>query len=214
MIFQPEHLFQPSYNENIQKMNGFYVVDNFFKNFKMVQKCLYECPHENYHMSESSRNFKDYYDCRTIFRNVTPDESMVEKRKKYFSRLLNSTKEWEHHNPHWDPAFYFNIFKMGDRKLAANRRWGQVPHIENTINMIIYIDGISDGGTALYKKNYNIEQQETDDALMDITDYEYDLIEARPNRMVLFDGNRLHGAAVNDYDKYRNEPRINMVQFF
>ena len=214
MLFQPEHLFQPSYNKTIQKMDGFYIVDNFLKNFETVQQCLYDCPHENYHMSKDGRNFKDYYDCRTFFRNVTPDENLVEERKKYFTYLINAIEEWEHHAPHWDPAFYFNIFKMGDRKLEAGKEWGQVPHVEDSINMIVYIDRVCEGGTALYKKQYSIEQQEPDDALMDLTDYEYDLVEAKPNRMVLFDGNRLHGAMFNDYSKYYNEPRINMVQFF
>ena len=40
------------------------------------------------------------------------------------------------------------------------------------------------------------------------------VIPAKFNRCVLFTGNKMHGAYINDYNKYKEEFRMSQVLFF
>ena len=88
--------------------------------------------------------------------------------------------------------------------------------------MVVYLDKISSGGTALYYETDEKMMQHMKDAgdgdletynLMDISGLNFEVLQSKPNRCVIFDGNIWHGMYVEDHDKYRDEWRFNYCQF-
>ena len=80
---------------------------------------------------------------------------------------------------------------------------------------MIYLDKQEDGGTAVYENSW-VENMEHHGVLQPVEDM-MDLkcvIPAKYNRCVLFTGNKMHGAYINDYNKYKDDWRMSQVLFF
>ena len=82
--------------------------------------------------------------------------------------------------------------------------------------MLVYLDKEEDGGTAVYEGTW-ITNNEQESLLYPVED-DFVLervIPAKFNRCVVFPGNRLHGAYINDYNKYTGDKwRFSQVTFF
>ena len=93
------------------------------------------------------------------------------------------------------------------------------PHIDSsldtpdecsTLNMLVYLDIEESGGTAVYDGEW-ITKDENMSLLYPVEDR---LIPHKFNRCVIFPGNRMHGAYIDDYNKYKDNWRFTQVTFF
>jgi hypothetical protein len=87
------------------------------------------------------------------------------------------------------------------------------PHVDYYLNCIIYLDKICSGGTAIYDIK-NLDNHEHLNLLYDVSNVPFKLIQAKPNRLVLFNGDRFHGGYISDHTMYETNWRINQVVFF
>jgi hypothetical protein len=83
------------------------------------------------------------------------------------------------------------------------------PHYDtDMLNVLTYIDKHADGGTAIYE-DIDVENKEGANLIIDVSAYKIkEIIPAKPNRCVIFSGNKLHGAYINDNNIYYNNWRI------
>ena len=113
----------------------------------------------------------------------------------------------------------FQTIEVFDNKLQ------HYPHIDSeldcasnqaTLNMLVYLDKEEDGGTAIYGGEWihNDEQHNLLYPVEDLFTVEH-IIPAKFNRCVIFPGNRLHGAWIDDYNKFTGDKwRYTLVRFF
>jgi hypothetical protein len=80
--------------------------------------------------------------------------------------------------------------------------------------MIVYLDKNDDGGTAVYNGEW-ITNDERFNLMYPVEDrFTIDrIIPAKFNRCVIFPGNRIHGAWVDDYSKLNDSWRCSQVRF-
>ena len=81
------------------------------------------------------------------------------------------------------------------------------------INILVYLDKVEDGGTAVYESAW-IPNREGEGLLQPvegtwICPMSFDKF----NRCVMFTGNKMHGAYINDYNKYKDDWRLSQVFF-
>ena len=137
-------------------------------------------------------------------------------------RVVNlCRKHWHTGDYNWARIYEFNCFQTitefdpkiqhyphTDSELAT-------PDNESTLNMIIYMDKEEDGGTAVYEGTW-LSNAEHLNVLFPVLD-RFELrrvIPAKFNRCVIFPGNRIHGAWIDDYNKYTGDSwRYTQVNF-
>ena len=209
--FIPEDLFE--LNENIKpEFDGkVLVLDNVFKNFNKIQEVTNNMSVENWKISPSSRNFNDYYDCRVEINNFYPDVKKLDKRLRKLTRIAE-----DYFNLNYsiisDRDFSFNYFKHNKKNIPTNLQ--HCPHYDPYLNVIFYLDDFKNGGTAIYK-NSTINHVEIENIMYDVSNLEIEhIIESKPNRCVIFNGEYLHGGYIKDHNIYYDNWRINMVHFF
>ena len=209
--FIPEDLFK--LNKDIDPVFDGEVVyiDNIFQNYDEIMNILNNYPVQIWKHTPTSRNFKEYYDCRLLINNFFPDKVKISERLntilniiKYYFKIKGKYHTKEH--------FEFNVFKHIDNNYQNN--FQMFPHIdEGSYNVLTYLDPYENGGTALYekRKDINIEQE---NLFEDISNYKIKkIIESKPNRCVIFSGDQPHGGYIEDHEVYRSNWRINMIQF-
>ena len=98
------------------------------------------------------------------------------------------------------------------------------PHIDSalntpdhlsTLNMLVYMDKQEDGGTAIYDGEWITNDENM--ALLYPVEERFKIrqvIPAKFNRCVIFPGNCMHGAYVNDYHRYLEDWRFTQVTFY
>jgi hypothetical protein len=138
-------------------------------------------------------------------------------------RVLNlCRKHWWKHQYHWSALYEVNCFQTIN---VFDPKMQHYPHIDSplgtpdemtTLNLIIYLDKIENGGTAIYEGAW-LENREHESLLYPVED-DMDLEQVVPhkfNRGIVVAGNRLHGAYIEDYNKYSGDNwRFSQVLFF
>ena len=208
--FDCEDLFELNDNLQPQFDGEVIIIDNIFKNFQTITDICHNTTVEKWKGDSSSRNFKDYYDCRPTFNNYFPNTEKINKRlatllpiPDYYFNLKG--------NIGCNQKFVFNYFKH--KKLNISSKLQFNPHKDKYYNCIFYIDSLNNGGTALYE-DANIENKEAINLLCNTSNLQIKKqIASHPNRCAIFPGNVLHGGYIKDHNKYYYNWRINLVHF-
>jgi len=205
--FIVEDLVEINPNCKVSVQDDYVIIDDYYKNYDEICSMLKYYPAENWKMSDNTRNFKDYYDCRVIFQNIYPEQSKLQRRNDFFDSILNligkSLKEYSFN-------INFNCFKP-IKQYSINEQ--HFPHVDPSYNLITFVDKVNSGGLALYK-DINWEDTEHYNTIVNISELEIEqIIASKPNRAILIDGKRTHGAYISDYSKYKNNWRITSAQF-
>tara|TARA_B100001121_G_C18648161_1_gene602713 strand:- start:1018 stop:1344 length:327 start_codon:yes stop_codon:yes gene_type:complete len=85
----------------------------------------------------------------------------------------------------------------------------------STLNFLVYLDKEEDGGTAVYDGEWITNDE--DMSLLYPVEERFSIervIPAKFNRAVIFPGNRMHGAYIEDYNKYIDNWRFTQVLFY
>tara|TARA_Y100000385_G_C13046994_1_gene617952 strand:+ start:464 stop:1111 length:648 start_codon:yes stop_codon:yes gene_type:complete len=200
-----EDLFELNPEREITFLKNYVCIDNYYKNFTDIQKLFDNMYVESWKKSKWSRNFVDYFDCRPAFANWEPDPVKVEARLKPLNNLLCDLLQIT--SMEIEKSFSFNVFKHNKKDVPSCMQ--HHPHYDtNMVNVLTYIDSVSSGGTNLYE-NIDIENKEGSSLLVDTSHFKVlESIQAKPNRCVIFNGNQLHGAYIEDNNKYYSNWRI------
>lgn len=203
--FIVEELFALNPNSQIIYHENWVCIDDFYQNFEQIQNMFEYMPVESWKMSKWSRNFKDYYDCRPAFANWEPPKEMIDARLEPLNKLIGNLVGWN--DVAIEKSLAFNVFKHKKTNVPVTMQ--HHPHYDkNMVNMLIYIDKHANGGTALYE-NQNVTNKEGANLIVDISKFTIkEIIPAKPNRCVIFPGDYLHGAYIEDNDVYFNNWRI------
>ena len=190
--------------------DGYIIIDNYYKNYNEIHNLLQSMPVPNWKRSQNSRNFIDYYDCRPIINNL----HYGDKYAKGMNNILQIIEDKFNEIVTVTRTNYieFNYFKHIN--VPSSNKFQFFPHRDSPVASITYLDKICSGGTALYK-NLNLDHNnEGVNLLYDVSKIEKTIIEAKPNRMVIFRGTIMHGGYIEDHSEYLNDWRINEVNFF
>ena len=200
-----EDLFELNPKREITFLENYVCIDNYYKNFIDIQNLFDNMYVESWKKSKWSRNFIDYYDCRPAFANWEPEDEKVQARLTPLNDLLCNMLNVD--TVEIEKSLSFNVFKHKKENVPSYMQ--HHPHYDSRmVNVLVYIDSIASGGTNLYK-NIEIENNEGSTLLVDVSNYEVlETIPAKPNRCVIFNGNQLHGAYIEDNNKYYNNWRI------
>lgn len=209
--YNPDDVFELNANYNVVSFEDeVLVIDNWYKNYDEITNILFNTPVPRWKWTEGSHNFKDYFDCRLILPVHFFTEKTNEHLREYvrlldkfygvsYATLVNSVYEFN---------YYKNI------KADVGNALQHHPHVDYTFNCIIYLDNISSGGTAIYDLAEPLENKEHENLLFNVSKLPKKIIPAKPNRLVIFKGNKYHGGYIQDHNKYLNDWRINQVIFF
>mgnify|MGYP001273411213 CR=1 FL=1 len=200
-----EELFELNPNHKITYHENWVCIDDFYKNIDQIQEVFEDMYIESWKMSKWSRNFRDYYDCRPAFANWEPPKELMDSRLEYLNKLVGSIAGWT--DVAIEKSLAFNVFKHKKENVPNSMQ--HHPHYDrNMINLLIYIDKHANGGTALYE-NEDILNKEGSNLIVDVSKYKIkEIIPAKPNRCVIFNGNQMHGAYIQDNDIYYHNWRI------
>ena len=220
-VYSNDTLFK--FNKKLEPRfeDGVIYIDNLYENPNEIHRWLekQDLPLWKYSEERQSRNSLDYYDCRLIRKIGFPTRLY---NNQYNMLIELCRKHWWTGNYTWDEVYEFNAFqaiKDMDKTIQ------HYPHIdsrldaldqESVINCITYMDKQEEGGTAVYEGTWITNEEEVN--LLYPVEELFDLkkvIPAKFNRLVMFPGNCLHGAYIEDYSKYSGENwRYSQVTFF
>jgi len=203
------------------KFDGFALtIDNFYENPEIIHDFIEDrsYPLWKYNTEALTRNGIDYNDCRIT-------DKVAHPTRKYFNemdRVLNMCRQhWHKGKYEWDMIKEFNCFQTITQYDPAFQHYPHTdsaldcPDNESVLNMIVYMDKHESGGTAIYDGTW-LTNEENLNVLYPVGD-RFDverIIPAKFNRCVIFPGNRIHGAHINDYNKYSGTGwRYTEVQF-
>jgi hypothetical protein len=188
------------------------IIDNVYQNFDQIVDILQNGIAPSWKISETSRNFKDYYDCRPcmpIWFNMKNTnffiDTICDLIKSFYGandiRCLNKDMR------------EFNMFKhinLPDQ--TKNMQF--FPHRDTKFTGITTFDSICSGGTAIYDIDFQPLHNERENLFYDVTHLPRRVIESNPNSMIIFRSTQYHGGYIEDHKKYLNDWRINEVLFF
>ena len=215
-LFKQSADWEVSFDEDLQA----FIIDNYYENAEDIYEWLQrrDVPLWKYNEERDTPNGVDYIDARIVDKIGHPTRLW----NNSIERLLNLCRQkWHKGQYEWRDDFEVNCFKtvnITDNKLQ------HYPHIDgafddpddrSVINCLIYLDKEEDGGTAVYEAAW-LENKEHEGLLQPVEEM-MDLkhvIPAKFNRCVLFTGNKMHGAYINDYNKYKEDFRMSQVLFF
>jgi hypothetical protein len=192
---------------------------DWYKNYKEILELLCNSPLHIWKEYYNSKNFIEYYDCRLNIPLLCDSNNTLESRfYELYKEIINLCKRFfcdtNEKISFTDKNLSFNFYKNITKNISDKHQL--YPHKEDYINCIFYMDQISSGGTALYPKIKNdnfVTYREEENLLVDTSKMEKILIESKPNRLVLFDGNIYHGGYVKNHDEYLDNWRITQVLF-
>lgn len=208
--FCPETLFEINPDYKVTSFeNGVLVVDSWYKNYDAIHNVLQNMPVPIWKRHEYGRNFVDYYDCRPAIPVNYPTKKLQDILEHYpqlISKYFNVPN-----TEHVNQPFEFNYFKNIKKNVSPSLQ--HFPHTDFNFNCIVYLDRIASGGTAIYEID-SIYGAEEFNLMHDVSNYPKIIIEAKPNRLVIFDGNQYHGGYISNHNHYVDNWRINQVLFF
>ena len=207
-----DSLFDINPNFKITYNDCVVVVDDWYLNYEDMHKILVNMPVARWKWVEGSRNFIDYYDCRPAFPIHERDNRLsthqgVEIIKLIIKEYFGEPRRLDLKNK----SVVYNYFR--NIKTGISNSFQHYPHYDSDINVLIYLDKINSGGTALYNMPL-IPNNEHVNLLYDVSNYPKMVVNAAPNRMVIFEGKIMQGGYIEDHSKYVNDWRINQVMFF
>ena len=216
-----DDLFKFSSNFNAE-FDGFALtIDNFYENAEDLHDWIQnrQYPMWKYSKERPSRNGIDYNDCRITDKIAHPTRIYESEME----RLLNLCRKYFHKGEYnWDRIYEFNCFQtlsVFDNKIQHYPHTDSelnCPDDELTLNMIVYMDKQESGGTAVYNGTW-LSNDEHLNVLYPVEErFEIErIIPAKFNRCVIFPGNRIHGAWIEDYNKYSGDSwRFTQATFF
>jgi hypothetical protein len=221
--YSNDELFR--FNEKLTPVvkDGVVYIDNLYENADDIHDWLTSQQYPLWKYNEerpTSRNGKDYLDCRLIHKIGYPTRLY----QNQMAMLMNICRDqgWWNYGYSYDEAYEFNCFQSLENHDSAIQHY---PHIdsalnaldsESVINVITYLDKQENGGTAVYEGTW-ISNDEQENLLYPVEEL-FDIKQIIPhkfNRLVMFPGNQLHGAYIEDYSKYMGENwRYTQVTFF
>lgn len=183
-------------------------IDNFYKRPDDIFDMLSNSWAPNWKLDvHRGNNFKEYYDCRLAF---PIQDKTIEflKNIKLIKNDLGNT---------YCTTLYTNSFSWIN---APSSNYQFLPHEDDTLNVLVYMDKISSGGTAFYE-NYKWESDHNEDIDIrhNIEELKYHVIPAEFNKCVIFNGRIPHGGYIEDHNEYTTDMqksnwRQNLVYFF
>ena len=220
-VYSNDELYRISPVLKPEMKDGVIYIDNFYENaediYDMITSRHY--PLWKYNAEEgNTRNGIDYYDCRIVDKNGHPT-------REYFNehnRILDICRRyWWKGDYEWDMIYEFNCFKPIKEMTNELQHY---PHIDSqlgtpdeasVLNFLVYMDKVEDGGTAVYGGEW-ITNDENINLLYPVEErFKLEkVIEHKFNRAVIFPGNCMHGAYINDYSKYKDDWRFTQVTFY
>tara|TARA_Y100000590_G_C15581662_1_gene962576 strand:- start:326 stop:1009 length:684 start_codon:yes stop_codon:yes gene_type:complete len=197
-----------------------FIIDNYYEDPEAVYNHLQgrDIPLWKYNEERESPNGIDYVDARIVDKIGHPTRLHINAME----RVLDICRiKWHKGHYEWRDDIEVNCFKtinIFDTDLQ------HYPHIdgdfsdaddEAVINMLVYLDKHDDGGTAVYENAWtpNMEHKGLLQPVETMMDLKH-VIPAKFNRCVLFTGNKMHGAYINDYKKFVDDWRYSQVIFF
>ena len=193
-------------------IDGVIVVDDFYKNYDLMYQVLQNSSAPRWKWHSEGRNFKDYFDCRiTLSYNTFVDFDRI-KINTVISKLIKDFYQVKEKIYLQNSFLEFNVYKNIKKDIPNNLQ--HHPHIDHCFNCIVYMDQVSSGGTAIYDTLVPIVNQENVNLLYDISGLDFNLIESKPNRLVIFPGWFYHGGYIEDHNMYLDDWRVNNVMFF
>lgn len=198
-------------NLDIRREDFVLYIDNFYETPDLVYEWLESQPYPYWkYTGGETRNGKDYNDCRIAQR--MPGFGNALERQKFATILKLCQENFWKGKYRFDFIYEFNCFQtitVFDRKLQ------HYPHIDSsmldsddctTLNMLVYMNKDENGGTAFYDGEL-IPNNEAENVLYPVEErFKLErIIPAKYNRCVIFPGNRLHGAYIEDYKPYSVE---------
>jgi len=206
--FRFDDLFKINPDAIVNVENDCLIIDDFFLEYDGVLDYVDNVNVEIWKHTPTSRNFVDYYDCRHRIQNhwismTDFDEKIVPLINHYYNCNVSSVG---------GSSVEFNYFKHLKRNISE--KYQHYPHIDHDFNLLVYLDEQANGGTAVYNVDTPIENNEQENLLYDISGLEKKVIQAKPNRCVIFNGHQYHGGHIDDHDVYYDNWRINLVKFY
>lgn len=201
--------------------NGVIYIDDFYENADDIYEMINQrsIPMWKYNPERDSENGTRYTDARIVDKIGHPTRLW----EMELNRILDLCRQyWWKGNYYYDDLFEVNCFQTIEE---FDTKYQHYPHIDSelstpdelaTLNMLIYLDKVEDGGTAVYNGEW-ISNNEAQQLLYPVGDlFEIDhIIEHKFNRCVIFPGNRMHGAWIDDYNNYTDGNwRLTQVRFF
>ena len=220
-VFAWDNLLKQSENWEVSYDGFALTIDNFYDQPDAIYQYLMnkDFPLWKYSTERNSKNGIEYNDCRIV-------DTIGHPTRIYYNdmnRILNlCRKHWWKFGYNWSQNFEVNCFQTINQFDTTLQHY---PHIDSafevpdhlsTLNMLVYLDIEEDGGTAVYEGTW-ITNNEQESLLYPVEqDFKLErVLEHKFNRCVIFPGNRLHGAYINDYNTYKdNKWRFTQVTFF
>ena len=216
-LFQQSPVLEHTFNEE----HNYVVIDNFYDDPEAIYEWITnrQYPLWKYNPERQSNNGIRYNDCRITDKVAHPTRLYDADMQ----RVLNICRLYWHKGEYrWDMHQEFNVFQTIEEFDTKIQHYPhidselQCPDHESTLNFLVYLDKEESGGTAIYGGEW-ITNDEAHNLLYPVEDrftIEH-IIPAKFNRAVIFPGNRLHGAYIEDYNKYCEDKwRYSQVQFF
>jgi|SRR5210317_2360232 hypothetical protein len=209
---------EPQYDEETQVIT----IDNFYENPDDIYEHLMSRPVPMWKYNserKNSRNGIDYNDCRVVDTVGHPTRLYTNSNERIKDICRQHFWKGEYSFQNIIEVNCFQTLTVFDNKLQ------HYPHIDSelscpdlsaTLNMLVYLDKEDDGGTAIYGGEW-IHNDEQKNLLYPVeNDFTVEhIIPAKFNRCVIFPGNRLHGAWIDDYSKFTGDKwRYTLVRFF
>ena len=172
-------------------------IDNFYKRPDDIFKMLSNSWIPNWSLRvredpDEDHNFKDYYDCRLTF----PAQDRTISFFKEIDLIKTDIKN------HYCTKLYTNTFSWIN---VPSSNFQMMPHEEDSLNFIVYMDKINSGGTALYENfKLNSDTNRDIDIRYNIEDSKCHVIPADFNKCVIFNGRIPHGGYIDDHNQYTN----------
>ncbi len=206
--FKPSEIFERNPKAKTSVDGDVVIIDDYYLHYEDIYDMLMNTYAPMWKADkEHSRNFIDYYDCRPcisiahadikyefdIIAEVYHEQGRIEK-------LGSNLKE-------------YNYFKWKENISPQTHQ--MYPHRDTQYASIIYMDKVCSGGTAFYEGiTGHFENNEGRDLFYDVSTMIKKVIPAKPNRHIIFRGDKFHGGYIEDHNKYVNDWRINECIFY
>lgn len=203
------HLFEINKDLVITKYDDYaIIIDNFYTNYDQLHDYVVSLPKEGRGIFTN-----DYLLGRTRIKGRYPNKDILDNMIEDMSLKYFNTNDKV-----LDKDILINSIELFTDIPDGYQNW---PHYDPGITCIIYLDKICEGGTVVYDIPEGLPEKYLKDTLEFGKSYFRDvskldivfMVEAKPNRMVLFNARKLHGAYIKDKSKYFNEQRLHQIIF-
>lgn len=185
---------------------NYIIIDNFYKNYEDLHDYILNLP-----KTPKSNNVSKCINSRNV---IEPRPMQLDK---YFKILKHYIKKYyDKDTTILNGDVSINSIKIVTEISKEYQHW---PHRDPGMTGIVYLDKISNGGTAIYEDP--IDSKEHYDTLIPGKGYFRDtsklnvleIVESKPNRLVIFNALKLHGSYIYDHNAYRDKERFHQITF-